>query len=107
MTKKELEISNSYWFENFSQKSRQIDDLCTYAAERLGKIDFEMWRYYKGEVKGLVANKKIIELRGEKYALDRILMHFFGFIPLDFLIANDIGRENIERNETRKERYKK
>ena len=104
LTKKQLSTSNKYWFEEFRQKSNQVDNLCTYAAGRLGKIDFEMWRYDKGEVKGLVANKKLIELRGEKFALDHILMHFFGFIPLDYLIANDLGREDIERNKTRKQR---
>ena len=103
LTKEELSASNNYWFENFSQKANQVDNLCTYAAERLGKIDFEMWR---DDRSGLVHAKKLIELRGEKAALDRILEHFHGFLDLDFLIANDIGRENIERNKTREKRYK-
>ena len=105
MTHDELSASNTYWFENFSQKSNQVDKLCTYAAERLGKIDFEIWRNDIGHTTGLVVAKKLIELRGEKAALDHILRHFFGFIPLDYLIANDTGRENIERNKTRDKRY--
>ena len=105
MSSEELSASNRYWFENFSQKSNQIDNLCTYAAETLGKIDFEIWRCDRGDVSGLVAAKKLIELRGEKRALDHILTHFFGFVPLDYLIANDLGREDIERNKTRAKRY--
>ena len=104
--KESITTSNRYWFENFSQKSNQIDALCTYAAETLGKIDYEIWRYDNGEYPtGLVASKRLIAMRGEKKALDHILRHFFGFLPLDFLIANDLGRENIERNKTRKQRF--
>ena len=109
LSKKELSASNSYWFENFSQKSNQVDALCTYAAERLGKIDFEMWRYERGDTtsSGLVASKRRISMLGEKVILDRILTHFHGFLDIDYLIANDTGRENIERNKTRKDRYKR
>lgn len=104
LTKEELSTSNKYWFENFCQKSNQVDKLCTDAAERLGEIDFEIWRYDRGDISGLVATKNLIKWRGEKVALEHILRHFHGFLDIDFLIANDTGRENIERNKTRSER---
>ena len=104
LTKEELSSSNKYWFENFKLKSKQIDSLCTRTAERLGSIDFEIWRYDRGDVSGLVATKNLIRLRGEKEALEHILRHFHGFIDVDYLIANDNGREDIERNKTRKDR---
>ena len=107
LTSEQLSTSNKYWFENFCQKSNQVDALCTYAAENLGRIDYEIWRYNKGEVSGLVANKHILMLRGQKTQLDHILTHFHGFLDLDFLIANDLGQEDIERNKTREERYKR
>jgi len=103
LNKKELEASNIYWFENFSQKSNQVDKLCTHAAERLGEIDFEIWRYDRGDINDAVATS-FAGWRGEKVALEHILRHFHGFIDVGFLIANDTGRENIERNKTRAER---
>ena len=51
LTYQELETSNRYWFENFSQKSKQIDNLCVQTAQRLGKIDFEIWRDSNPSVK--------------------------------------------------------
>ena len=104
LTENELSASNKYWFENFCQKSNQVDELCTYAAERLGAIDFEIWRYDRGDISGLVATKNLIKWRGEKAALEHILRHFHGFIDIDFLINNDTGREDIERNKTRRDR---
>ncbi|MAF26017.1 hypothetical protein CL634_10670 [bacterium] len=104
MSKEKLAASNSYWFENFCQKSNQVDKLCVYAAERLGAIDFEIWRNKRGDTSGMVATKNLIKWRGEKVALEHILRHFHGFIDIDFLIANDTGREDIERNKTREGR---
>ena len=104
ITKKELELSHKYWVANFKEKQKSIDKLCVRTAERLGAIDFEIWRNKRGDTSGLIVSKNLIKWRGEKEALEGILRHFHGFLDLDYIIANDTGREDIERNKTRGER---
>ena len=103
--KQDPKVFEEYWYTEYRNQARKIDELCTRTAESLGKIDFEMWRHKRGDTSGLVAAKKLISLRGEKAALDQILIHFHGFLAIEYLIANDTGRENIERNKTRDQRY--
>lgn len=101
ITKEELELSHKYWVANFNEKQKSIDKLCTRSAEHLGRIDYLLWR------KEGIDYIHRYELVARRDILLDILRHFHGFIDLDFLIANDTGEENIERNKTRAERTPK
>ena len=98
ITYEELQLSHKYWVANFNEKQKSIDKLCTRSAERLGEIDYYFWR--KEDIDYIHRYELIVE----RDVLLNTLRHFHGFIDLDYLIANDNGRENIERNKTRKKR---
>ena len=101
ITMEELKTSHKYWVTNFNEKQKSIDKLCTQTAERLGRIDYQLWR------KDGIDYMLRYELTGKRDVLYDILRHFHGFIDLDYLIANDGGQEDIERNKTRAERTPK
>ena len=98
LSRKELELSHKYWVTNFNEKQKSIDKLCTKTAERLGQIDYYLWR--KEQLDYIHRYELIVE----RDTLYGILRHFHGFIDVDYLVANDGGREDIERNKTRKKR---
>ena len=99
ITKKELQTSHDYWVANFNEKAKSIDKLCVKSAERLGEIDYQLWRprVYSGQ-------SATIALKTEKSVLENIIRHFIGFVDIDYVIANDLAPEGIERNKTRKDR---
>ena len=95
LTKKELATSNKYWFEEFCQKSKQVDKLCVKSAERLGEIDWILWRG---------ADHDRTALYVEKRCLEDVIKHFIGFVDLEYITGHDLSPESIERNKTRKDR---
>jgi hypothetical protein len=100
---KELDASHNYWVVNYNTKADQIDKLCVKAAESLGNIDYQLWRHKTN--KKYMGEEAVCELMTKRETLENVLIHFTGFIDIDFLIANDLAPEGIERNETRRERH--
>ena len=99
LTKKELATSNKYWFEEFCQKSKQVDKLCVKSAERLGQIDYRLWK------DGVdICHEKRAALLVEKTVLEDVIKHFIGFVDLEYITGHDLSPESIERNKTRKDR---
>ena len=95
ITNKELQASHDYWVANFNEKQKSIDKICVRSAERLGEIDWILWRPSKHDQSALYI---------EKRCLENILKHFIGFVDLEYVIGHDLSPESIERNKTREDR---
>ena len=100
---KEQMASHEYWVYNYNVKADQIDKLCVKAAESLGNLDYQLWRHKTN--KKYLDEAVVCEVMTKRETLENVLIHFTGFIDIDFLIANDSAPEGIERNKTRKERH--
>ena len=95
ITKKALQISHDYWVANFNEKAKSIVKLCVKSAERLGQIDWILWRPSKHDQSALYI---------EKRCLEDILRHSIGFVDLEYVVGHDLSPESIERNKTREDR---
>jgi hypothetical protein len=95
ITLEELQTSHDYWVANFNEKAKSIDKICVKSAERLGEIDWILWRPSKHDQSALYI---------EKRCLEDILRHFIGFVDLEYVVGHDLSPESIERNKTREDR---
>jgi hypothetical protein len=103
LAREELEASNKYWLANYNEKVKSIDKLCVDTAERLGKIDYEIW---KDKTNNLNMNHETLEvLLVERTCLESILIHFHGFVDKDYVKGHDLSPESIKRHDSRSYRY--
>ena len=102
ISKEELQTSHDYWVSNYNEKSKSIDKLCVRTAERLGEIDYQLWRDDNGDY---MAHERRAELLVERRILEETLLHFHGFVDKDYVKGHDLSSESITRHKSRNYRY--
>lgn len=99
----ELDASHNYWVENYNMKAGQVDDICIKTAEKLGEVDYQL-QQLKSRKTGKNQDAVVCELLAKRDMLENVLIHFNGFVNLDFIIEHDRAPGAKKRNKTRKDR---
>lgn len=99
VTKEELLTSANYWRDCFEEKAKSVDKICVRTAERLGEIDYHLWKDGAD-----ICYEKRAGLLVEKTVLENIIRHFIGFVDLEYITGHDLSPESIERSKSRADR---
>ena len=99
ITLEALQASHDYWVANFEEKQKSIDKFMVKTANRLGQIDYKLKKRA-----AFTSHEARTRLYEERDVLEGNLIHFHGFIDVDFLISHDLAPESIARAKYRRDR---
>ena len=90
ISKKQLQTSHDYWYSNYIEKSKSIDKLCVNAAQRINKLTCA--------IEKLNGHEDLLGWHTERRVLEDILIHFHGFVDIEYVKGHDLEPESISRH---------
>jgi len=90
ISKAELQTSSNYWYAHYIEKTKSIDKLCVKSAERINKLTYA--------IEKLNGKEDLFGWHTERRTLEDILIHFHGFVDIEYVKGHDLEPESILRH---------
>ena len=91
VSKAKLQTSSNYWYAHYIEKTKSIDELCVKSAEGINKLTCAIAK--------LNGREDLLGWNRTRRTLEDILIHFHGFVDIEYIKGHDLEPESILRHE--------